>query len=63
MFTDLWHKHREWVLDPLSYDSVDGLVNALDEAVIGPALGRRDQLELKKAEALVTRHTRNYESN
>jgi hypothetical protein len=42
---------------------VDGLVNALDEAVIGPALGRRDQLELKKAEALVTRHTRNYESN
>src|SRR5437764_11193255 len=26
MFSDLWIKHREWVLEPVWYSSVEGLV-------------------------------------
>jgi uncharacterized protein YjbI with pentapeptide repeats len=61
MFVDLWHKYREWVLDPLYYGSVLELVNVFDQAVIEPAKQRRDILETKKAETLITRHVKDYQ--
>lgn len=55
MFVDLWRKHREWVLDPLRYDSADRLIELFDAAVLEPALQRCDALEKKKAQSLITR--------
>jgi len=60
MFANLRQKYRDWVLEPLCYDSVVNLVNTFDKAVIEPAKRTRDVLEAKKAEALTTRHVRDY---
>lgn len=60
MFVDLWHKHRDWVLNPLIYDSVSTLIEVFDAAVIEPAKRQHDLLEAKKAEALVTRRAKDY---
>ena len=40
--------------------SSDNLVNALDVAVVRPALARSHQLVLKRAEAIHTRHVKDY---
>jgi uncharacterized protein YjbI with pentapeptide repeats len=61
MFQGLQHKSREWVLDVLEYDSADNLLEVLDEAVVRPALDKSNQLVLKKAEAIRTRHIRDYQ--
>jgi hypothetical protein len=51
MFRDLWIKHRQWVLDPISYPSVDRLIEVLDTEIIQPAQVRfADLLALKAAE-------------
>ena len=60
MFRDLKQKYGEWVLDVLEYDSAASLLQVLDEAVVRPALDKSDQLILKKAEAIHTRHIRDY---
>jgi uncharacterized protein YjbI with pentapeptide repeats len=60
MFRDFWQKHREWVLDPLRYNSVTELVGVLDQAVIEPANQRRDELEARKAEKLIFRDIKDY---
>jgi hypothetical protein len=60
MFRDLRQKYGEWVLDVLKYDSVDGLLQVLDKAVVEPALEKGQQLLLKKAETIHTRHVRDY---
>jgi hypothetical protein len=60
MFQDLWQKYRDWVLDPLDYDSVANLIDVFDQAVIEPAKRRRDELEARKAEALIMRHVEDY---
>ena len=60
MFQDLWQKHRDWVLDPLRYNSVTELVDFLDPAVIAPAKRRRDELEARKAETLIIRDIKDY---
>jgi hypothetical protein len=60
MFQDLKQKYGEWVLDVLKYDCSDNLVKALDSAVVEPALERSQQLIVKKAEAISTRHIRDY---
>jgi hypothetical protein len=38
MFKDLLIRHKKWVLAPLKYDSIDGLISVLDKAIINPAL-------------------------
>ena len=38
MFKDLLIRHKKWVLSPLKYDSIDGLISVLDKAIINPAL-------------------------
>jgi len=59
MFQDLWQKHH-WVLDPLRYNSIAELKDLLDQAVIEPAKRRRDELEARKAEALIIRDIQDY---
>jgi uncharacterized protein YjbI with pentapeptide repeats len=56
MLTDLWIKHREWVFEPLHYSSLDALVGALDDEIIGPAEARFDELIVRKAETMKGRH-------
>ena len=50
MFQDLQVKYSEWVLDTISYGSVEELVQGLDEYIIEPALVRFDELLVKKTE-------------
>ena len=59
MFADLQQKY-DWVLDVLQYDSVDGLIGVLQEAVVKPALVVADKLAGRKAQELRTRHVRDY---
>jgi uncharacterized protein YjbI with pentapeptide repeats len=61
MFQGLQHKYGEWVLDVLKYDSAANLREVLDAAVVRPALDKADQLILKKAQAIRTRHIRDYQ--
>jgi hypothetical protein len=60
MFVDLWKKYREWVFEPLTYDSIAGLAEVFDTAVIEPATQRREELSVRKAEELITRHVKDY---
>jgi hypothetical protein len=52
MFTDLWIKHREWVLDPIRYPSVQHLIEVLDTEIVRPAQARFADLLVRKAEKL-----------
>ena len=52
MFKDLWDKHREWVLDPIRYPSVDRLIEVLDAKIVRPARARFADLLVGKAEKL-----------
>jgi hypothetical protein len=61
MFQGLQHKYGEWVLDVLEYDSAANLQERLYTAVVKPALDKSDQLILKKAEAIRTRHISDYQ--
>jgi hypothetical protein len=56
MFRDLWLKHRDWVLEPIAYGSVDALVSGLDRAIVQPALERSAELLARKAEELRVRN-------
>jgi hypothetical protein len=56
MLDDLWIKHRDWVFEPLHYSSLDALVGALDQEIIGPAEARFDELIIRKAEKMKGRH-------
>jgi uncharacterized protein YjbI with pentapeptide repeats len=58
MFRDL--TGFPWVLPLLHYDSCGNLLAALDDAVISPALEKRREMALSKAQALPTRHVRDY---
>ena len=63
MFQDLKQKYGEWVLDPLEYDTAQGLLDVFDEAVIAPANEKAAQLELKKAEQIQTRHVKDFKKD
>jgi hypothetical protein len=58
MFRDL--TGFPWVLPLLCYDSCGNLLAALDNAVVSPALEKRREMALSKAQALPTRHVRDY---
>jgi uncharacterized protein YjbI with pentapeptide repeats len=59
MFANLQAKY-DWVLGTLGYDSSENLIANLDDAVINPALGKRHELELRKAQDTPTRHVNDY---
>jgi hypothetical protein len=52
MFRDLWIKHRQWVLNPIRYSSVDRLIEVLDIKIIKPAQVRFTELLALKGEEL-----------
>lgn len=54
MFTDLKRKY-EWVLDVLSYNSVDDIVTNLEEKIIKPALAKSNELAVMKARPLIVK--------
>jgi uncharacterized protein YjbI with pentapeptide repeats len=51
MFRD-FKNSSERVLEVVEYDSAAGLIKALEDAVVKPALKKAEQMELKKAEAM-----------
>jgi uncharacterized protein YjbI with pentapeptide repeats len=59
MFADLRGRY-DWVLEPLCYDSASGLVAAMEQAIIAPALDMRARLMERKGRNLRTRHVRDY---
>jgi hypothetical protein len=59
MFVDLQRKF-DWVLEVLTYDSVDHLLAGLDAAVIAPALQRHEELGQRRARVMGTRHIAQY---
>jgi hypothetical protein len=56
MLEDLWIKHRDWVFEPIHYSSLDALVAALDDKIIGPAEVRFAELLARKAEKMKGEH-------
>jgi hypothetical protein len=59
IFSNLQTKY-DWVLRTLRYDSFHNLIANLDDAVINPALEKRHELELRKAQSTPTRHVSDY---
>jgi hypothetical protein len=55
MLRDLWIKHRDWVLEPIRYSSVDRLIEILDTEILKPAELRFKILLAKKAEDMPIR--------
>jgi hypothetical protein len=55
MLADLWIQHRDWVLDPIRYSSVDRLIEILEPEIVGPAQERFNKLLERKAEQLRVR--------
>jgi hypothetical protein len=62
MFHDLKQKYGEWVLDLLTYDSIDTLMRALRNAIIQPAVQKSQELANKKAEGIRIRRAADYVS-
>jgi hypothetical protein len=60
MFRDLKQKYGAWALDVLEYDSAEGLIDVMDDAVVQPALDKAYELIDRKAEDLKKRHVRDY---
>lgn len=60
MFKDIHTKYAKWVLPPLVYDSLKGLLAVLDKAVVEPALALHDRLRIAKAAALPLRYVADY---
>jgi len=48
MMADLQKKYN-WVLDTLTYDSIETLIEALKPAIIDPAIEKHNELRLIKA--------------
>jgi hypothetical protein len=59
MFSNLQTKY-DWVLDTRMYDSSENLIRFLDDAVIDPALAKRHELELRRAQTTPIRHVGDY---
>jgi uncharacterized protein YjbI with pentapeptide repeats len=60
MFKDLRSKYSEWVLEELVYDSVDNLINSIEESIVRPALETAKNLRIKRAKAICKRHVKDY---
>jgi hypothetical protein len=59
MFKDLKGKF-DWILDTLEYDTAANLIRGLEKAVVAPALKKHDELMVRKAQELQTRHISEY---
>ena len=61
MFQDLWQKHRDWVLEPLSYTSAEQLQRVFQEAIVDRANHRLEDLRKRKAEEVCMQDASDYE--
>jgi uncharacterized protein YjbI with pentapeptide repeats len=61
MFKGLWTKYRNWVLEPLAYDSIEQLQSVFLKAVIEPANDRLLYIRKRKAEEMPIRDAVDYE--
>jgi hypothetical protein len=59
MMVDLQKKYN-WVLDTLSYRSIDALIQALKPAVIDPAIQKHNELRLIKVREPVIRSAEDF---
>ncbi len=59
MMADLQRKYP-WVLDTLTYDSIDTLINLLKPAVIDPAIKKHNELRLNKASNPIIRSAKDF---
>jgi hypothetical protein len=59
MFKDLQGKF-DWILDTLIYDSEANLIRGFEKAILDPALKKHDELMIRKAQDLQTRHIGQY---
>jgi hypothetical protein len=50
MLQDLWQQHRDRVLEPIQYSSVEALVASFEKVIIVPAEARFKELVMRKAE-------------
>ena len=57
---DVRQKCSAWVLDLLTYDSTEKLVQVLEKAIVRPVLEKCQELLLKKAEAIRICHVSDY---
>jgi uncharacterized protein YjbI with pentapeptide repeats len=61
MFKDLWIQYKDYVLEPLTYDSIEQLQRVFKKAIIDPANCRLDILRKQKAEEMCIRDASDYE--
>ena len=54
MFKDLWVKYRQWVLQPLEYDSIEELTAAFEAYVVKRALKRHSVLVGRRKQVMHT---------
>ena len=52
MLQDLWQQHRDRVLEPIYYSSIDALIASFDKEIIAPAEARFDDLLMRKTETM-----------
>jgi Pentapeptide repeats (8 copies) len=62
MMRDLQEKYN-WVLDTLSYGSIEALIKALKSAIIDPAIEKHNELRLIKAKELKIRSAKDFLDN
>jgi uncharacterized protein YjbI with pentapeptide repeats len=61
MFKDLWIQYKDYVLEPLEYDSIEQLQRVFMNAVVDPANQRLEILRKQKAEEMCMRYAKDYE--
>jgi hypothetical protein len=52
---DLWVKHRDWMLNPIRYSSVERVIEILDAEILNPAESKFKMLLAKRAEEMPVR--------
>jgi len=60
MFKDLYIKHKKWVMPPLVYNSVEGLISILDTAIIRPVMQVHKEILMEKAAEMPLRYEEDY---
>lgn len=60
MFKDLKQKYNDWVLELLTYDTLENLILGFEPAILAPALEKHAELAARKAQDLVKRDIRSY---
>jgi len=60
MFHSLAREYADRVMEPLEYESQEDLLGTLDEAIVGPALAKAEELDAAKKQRATFRRTGDY---